>query len=149
MNVFLTVTALAILPGVRDRPDPLRRPGPPPVKRVAVIKGGGRVVILKMKMYHLIENGVQVATITRTWETDTDLKKVWACRTDGTSVGPKALAKLLKNRVKVLVSADGNKVHPVHLRGVKKGTLVLILPKEKTADLDGPRGWWDMKPRPR
>jgi hypothetical protein len=56
---------------------------------------------------------------------------VRAFDTSGKRVGPKALAQLLKNPSKVLVSADGNKVHPFHLRGAKKGALILVFPKSK------------------
>jgi hypothetical protein len=138
VNLFLTVTALSILSGVSDRPDQLGKPGPPPVKKVAFLNRKGWVVV-KGTMWKEIVKQVKWGKVIRqkvayTRTTSYPPGEVWAYRTDGTLVGNKALARLLENPVKVLVSADGNKVHPAHLRGVKRGTLILVLsPRGKGA----------------
>lgn len=56
------------------------------------------------------------------------LKDVQVSDTQGKPIDPKKLPELLKERVPALVSADGNKVDPLHLRIVKDGTLVFVVP---------------------
>jgi hypothetical protein len=56
----------------------------------------------------------------------TDVK---AYDTNGKAIAAEKLAKLLKKEVPVLVSADREKVDPLHLRLVKEGTVILVLPK--------------------
>lgn len=56
------------------------------------------------------------------------LKDVQVFDTQGKPVDAKKLPELLRERVPALVSADGNKVDPLHLRIVKDDTLVLVVP---------------------
>src|SRR5262245_53151260 len=56
------------------------------------------------------------------------VKDVQVFDTQGKAVDAAKLPELLKERVPALVSADGRKVDPLHLRIVKEGTLVLVVP---------------------
>ncbi len=57
-----------------------------------------------------------------------DLDNVKAYDTEGKRVERVKLTLLLQEETLVLVSADGRPVDPLHLRLVKEGTLVLVLP---------------------
>jgi RNA polymerase sigma factor (sigma-70 family) len=73
--------------------------------------------------------------------------------TTGKKIDPKAVPELLKKEIPVLASADGKEVDPLHLRLVKEGTLILVLPASKLTPVDpnlplgGPNG--DPKRPPR
>jgi hypothetical protein len=55
-------------------------------------------------------------------------KDVQVFDTKNNPVDVKKLPELLAKRVPALVSVDGNKVDPLHLRVVKEGTLVFVVP---------------------
>jgi hypothetical protein len=141
MYSVVTVTALSVVLGVPLREVKPRTPqGPAPVKRVAVLDQAGQVRVQEtltkeVTLWNkgpLVKGGTpssKKVTFTRT--TAYDPREVQVYDPRGRTVDPKDLPKLLKNPVPVLVSTDGKKVHPFYLRNVKKGTLVLVLPKSK------------------
>jgi RNA polymerase sigma factor (sigma-70 family) len=57
-----------------------------------------------------------------------DDKDVEVYGTDGKKIDAKKWHDLLKKETPVLVSSDGRKVDPLHLRLIKEGTLILVLP---------------------
>src|SRR5262249_49817852 len=57
-----------------------------------------------------------------------DLKDVQAFDTRGKKLDAKALKKALSKEVPALMSADGKPVDPLHLRLIKDGTVILVLP---------------------
>jgi hypothetical protein len=128
MYSVVTLAALSVLVGFPDRPDKPRKPGPPPVIGRASLNQKGWVSVQETFWNEEEEFGTR-RQVPYTWINIYPLEKVRAYLVDGTPVGPKALARILKKGTSVLVSADGNKVHPVHLRGVKKGTFILVLPR--------------------
>jgi hypothetical protein len=69
----------------------------------------------------------EAGTTTRRFDPD----EVRVYDTAGKKVEAKALAGLLGKEIPALASADGKKVDPLHLRLIKEGTLVLVLPKAK------------------
>jgi RNA polymerase sigma factor (sigma-70 family) len=64
--------------------------------------------------------------------TDYAVEEVKVCDTRGQVIAQKKLPALLKGEMYVLVSADGKPVDPLHLRLVKEGTLVFMLPASLT-----------------
>jgi hypothetical protein len=67
------------------------------------------------------------------------LKKVQAFETSGKKVEAKELARRLRRKVALLVSADGKAVDPLHLRLFKEGLLVLVVaPERKAAQVIAP-----------
>jgi hypothetical protein len=56
------------------------------------------------------------------------LDEVRVYDTKGGAVDPKDLPKLLRGETLVLVSPDGRPVDPLHLRLVKDGTLLFVVP---------------------
>jgi hypothetical protein len=143
MNLFLTVTAFSLLPGVSIRP-PEEKPrlpdGPAPFQALARVDRGLIVVRTKVRATSPIIGihgsrwsgkvvGYEICSPTRT--RSYKIKKVRIYDTEGRKVKPKALPKLLRKTTPVLVSTDGKKVDPLHLRLVREGTLILILPQPK------------------
>jgi hypothetical protein len=59
------------------------------------------------------------------------VKDVQVYDTANGTIDSRKLPVLLKERIPVLVSADGNKVDPLHLRIIKDGTLVFVVPSWK------------------
>jgi hypothetical protein len=137
MNIVLTLTALSVVSGFPDRPDKLQRPkGPGPMRKLAFLdqRGGVTVqgtiwkdILVPEKTGKMVRRKVPYTQVIHY-----PPGSVGVFDTDGKKVCPKALVKLLKNPVPVLVSADGKKVDPYYLRGVKKGTLILVLPQAQT-----------------
>src|SRR5262249_43261001 len=138
MNSVVTVTALSMVLGVPLREVKPRSPAP--VQRRAFLDSAGWVTVQHPRTKPVtvpvgdkarLPPGVKtvqryVTYIPSTHYPPGDVK---VYDTKGNKVDPKDLPKLLKNPVPVLVSTDGNKVHPYYLRNVKEGTLVLVLPK--------------------
>jgi RNA polymerase sigma factor (sigma-70 family) len=60
-----------------------------------------------------------------------DLDDVRALDTKGNTIDKKALARLIRTETVALAALDGGEVDPLHLRVLKEGTLVLILPDPK------------------
>jgi hypothetical protein len=88
--------------------------------------------------YRLDEGGKVARPVTtyalrlrRLWQ-EFDAAKVEAYDTSGKPVEAKKVAELLTKETPVLVSADGQKVDPFHLRVIKRGTLVLVVPQPET-----------------
>jgi hypothetical protein len=69
----------------------------------------------------------EAGTTTRSY----DLDEVRIYDTAGKKMESKALPGLLTKEIPALASADGKKVDPLHLRLIKEGTLILILPETK------------------
>jgi hypothetical protein len=71
-----------------------------------------------------------------------DLDEVQAFDTEGRRVKAGALSKLLAKEVPALVAAGRHQVDPLHLRLIKPGTLILVLPQPRPVavpPLPGPR----------
>jgi hypothetical protein len=60
-----------------------------------------------------------------------DLDDVQVIDTKGKKVDPKELTKLLKEETVALASLHGRPVDPLHLRVIKDGTLIFVLPAPK------------------
>jgi hypothetical protein len=113
---------------------------PPPVQCLVSLDKDGRIVLVGSVTEYkpVVEERKQPdgKTVTRTalvpvvtFRTQKyALKDVQAFDTQGKPVDAKKLPELLRERVPALVSADGNKVDPLHLRIVKDGTLVFVVP---------------------
>ncbi len=75
-----------------------------------------------------------------TWQAPASQFKV--LDTDGREVAANDIPRLLNREQVVLAATDGEKVDPDYLRQVKKGTLVLIPPKERAAFFLNPYGYY-------
>jgi hypothetical protein len=111
----------------------------PPVQCLVSLEGEGRIVLVNSVIEYrketltrevggkLVSENVLVPVVTfRTQKYA--LKDVQVFDTQGKPVDEKKLPELLRERTPALVSADGKKVDPLHLRIVKDGTLVLVVP---------------------
>jgi hypothetical protein len=137
-------TAALPRPSAPEAPRPPERGpssvGPMPVTALAVVGKKGRIrVQMPIPMYqtrtsYVLEEGAKVArpvmsyvvVLGRHWM-EFEGAKVEAYGTDGKRVGQAKLAELLAEETPVLLSTDGQKVGPFHLRVVKRGTLVLVV----------------------
>jgi hypothetical protein len=59
------------------------------------------------------------------------LKDVQVYGTDGKRIDPKAVLGLLRKEVLALCSINGDPVDPIHLRLIKAGTLIFVVPREQ------------------
>jgi hypothetical protein len=119
--------------------------GPMPVTALAIVTKKGRVrVQMPVTVYQprtsyvideLDEGGKVARPVTsyavvqrRQWR-EFDIAKVEAYEAYGEAVDAKRMMEWLARERPVLVSADGRKVDPFHMQVIKRGTLVLVLPK--------------------
>jgi RNA polymerase sigma factor (sigma-70 family) len=110
--------------------------GPAPVQALVTLGKDGRMRVLREQTIYtpqqILGPGGKVistyVTNTSTTEAFPEVGEVRVTDARGGAISPKALAKLLKGETLVLVSADGRRVDPLHLRLVKDGTLVFVLP---------------------
>jgi hypothetical protein len=108
--------------------------GPAPVQMIAWIDEDGEVILQqKISSYRLVSK-LQGDNQVTYYEpvgvkklTAYDVKLVKAFDTAGKPVAAAELPKALGKKQPVLVSADGRKVDPLHLRLIKDGTLVLVV----------------------
>jgi len=77
-----------------------------------------------------------------------DLKEVRVFDTKGKEIGKQKLAKLLKDETVAVVSFGEQLPDPLHLRILKEGTLVFILPLPPAGGMPLPAGNQDMLPGP-
>jgi RNA polymerase sigma factor (sigma-70 family) len=111
--------------------------GPAPVQCLVALGKDGRLTIgRKVNAYkattHAAMPGRQAVTtytaVLVPLETVHTLKEVKVYDTHGKRVDHKTLAEQLRGETPALVSEDGKPVDPLHLRLVKEGTLVFVLP---------------------
>jgi hypothetical protein len=137
--------AAAPRPSAPEAPRPPEREpssiGPMPVTALAVVGEKGRIrVQMPVPVYvprtsYVREEGGKVArpvtsyalVLRRQWR-EFEAAKVKAYDTAGKPVEARKVAELLAKETPVLVSSDGQKVGPFHLRVIKRGTLVLVVP---------------------
>ncbi len=116
--------------------------GPPPTQALVALDKDGRLLMWSQNMSYSAARyeypGRQPFTtyipVYRMTATRHDLDAVQVYDTKGKTVDPKDLSRLLKGEIPALVSADGRPVDPLHLRLVKEGTLVFVLPLPTPAD---------------
>jgi RNA polymerase sigma factor (sigma-70 family) len=103
--------------------------GPPPAQVVVSLAKDGK---LKVKMANLIGLGpapqLPAGQPQRTIESSYDLDEVQVLDAKGKKVGKKELAKALEDETVAVASFGGHPIDPLHLRILKEGTLVFILP---------------------
>jgi RNA polymerase sigma factor (sigma-70 family) len=110
--------------------------GPAPVQALAALGKDGRLGVWRSGNYYeprttYNDRGNAVTSYvlrSALVEACYDLDDVRVQDAKGKEVDSSDLPRLLKGETLVLVSADGKPVDPLHLRLVKEGTLVLILP---------------------
>jgi RNA polymerase sigma factor (sigma-70 family) len=109
--------------------------GPAPYQVLARMDKDGKLVVRSFVHYYeqvpaITPEGQKVMTkrLTRGIVTKTYAKGFKVTDTRGKPVAAKTLRQLLRKEKPVLASADGKAVDPLHLRLVKDGTLILILP---------------------
>jgi hypothetical protein len=112
---------------------------PSPLQVLASIDKDGQVSIVSSVTEYrkavkvTAENGVKRETLilvpVTSYRTQVfALKDVQIYDTASKEIDRNKLAELLKKPIPVLVSADGGKVDPLHLRIIKDGTLVFVVP---------------------
>jgi RNA polymerase sigma factor (sigma-70 family) len=122
-------------PAEKPAKDKLDLPtGPAPVQMIAWVDEDGEVIIQqKVTTYRMVQKSqgdVQVAYyepvgIKKLTAYEAKLVKVFD--TAGKPVAATDLPRVLGKKQPVLVSADGRKVDPLHLRLIKDGTLVVVI----------------------
>jgi hypothetical protein len=116
--------------------------GPAPVQVLASLGRDGRLTVwhrettYQVKQVHKTHSGAApppppvkvTVAVTTVVPKHHDPKDVKVFDTRGKAIDPKKLPELLKKETPALVSADGQPVDALHLRLVKEGTLVFVLP---------------------
>jgi hypothetical protein len=108
--------------------------GPAPTQALVALGPAGRLTVWKATTAYRATSapggakGIVYEPTLAVLEEDYDLKGVKVYDTRGEAVDLKRLPALLKGETPALVSADGRPVDPLHLRLVKEGTLVFVLP---------------------
>src|SRR5262249_26037303 len=101
--------------------------GPAPVQALAALGADGR-----LRVWQAVTTSRVLAytygPLRSLREERYDLDEVGVFDPGGKPVARKELRKLLKREPLALVAADGGVVAPLHLRLIKEGTLVLVLP---------------------
>jgi RNA polymerase sigma factor (sigma-70 family) len=126
--------------------------GPAPIQILASIDKDGKLVI-KMAVTMLRAAGVgaagpngaapaiaRVEQVTKLQSQTYALDDVQVLDTKAKKLDKKKVAKLLKKETVALASLWGQKVDPLHLRVIKDGTLVFVLPAPKGNGFIGPPG---------
>jgi RNA polymerase sigma factor (sigma-70 family) len=110
--------------------------GPAPTQVLARLHKDKLAVKMVIVSYHVTKvttpNGDEVAAYVPGPRATTqyyELAEVKVYDTAGKKVSREIVARRLKEETPVLTSADGRKVDPLHLRLIKEGTLVLVLPR--------------------
>ncbi len=111
--------------------------GPAPELALVLLGKDGRLTVWRLATsYRTIEKpgdrdrppAMVYKPVTRLVEASFAPSEVKVYDTAGTVVGAKKLRGLLKGEALALIAADGQPVDPLHLRLVKEGTLVFVLP---------------------
>ena len=150
-------SALALVPALSAAPvlppqPPEPPPGPPPRLAFAHVTGGQIVVTATVmeavpvtRQEVQVVNGKQVTvtptayqTVTKTIQQALDMKTTGVYGVDGKEIDKDTLPRLLKDRTAVVVSIDGQKVSPAYLRAFKEGTIVLVPPLPRPANVPVP-----------
>ncbi len=130
---------------VTDRPQPAPRQerpsgrlpaGPAPMQILVTLRDDGRLTVWREAVAYVPRTTVnaqgQPVTSYRALSTTApeqyDLADVRVQDTKGREIGRKELTGLLKGEMVALATGDGRPVDPLHLRLVKEGTLVFVLP---------------------
>jgi hypothetical protein len=108
--------------------------GPPPMTARASLDGGTvtiRAPVIGYEIKKKEDGGGTITEVVKEEVVRLDLKDLEAFDTRGRKVDAKALRDRLKAETHVLLSSRGP-VDPYYLEVVKKGTLVLVIPFNKT-----------------
>jgi hypothetical protein len=118
-----------------DKPHGRLPSGPSPVQALVALRGEGRLAVWRTATVYepqsYLDRGKPVtyyAAASLPVQEHYKLEAVRVFDAKGSVVDAGELPRLLKGETLVLVAADGRPVDPLHLRLVKEGTLVLVLP---------------------
>jgi RNA polymerase sigma factor (sigma-70 family) len=118
----------------------LRLPtGPAPVQVLVRLDAWGRLAVRSaITKYRQVQGLDATGQKVKVWLAEAgtktqryDPEDIRVYDTAGKRVDSKVLAKLIPKEIPALASVNGKKVDPLHLRLIKEGTLVLVLPQPK------------------